>query len=86
MNSLLPAGLHIEVAKACIKLGKNLVTTSYISEALQAKHQDAVDAGVTILNECGLDPGLDHLSAKKMIDSVKSAGDKVLLRAAPTLN
>ena len=55
--SLLPYKYHVDVAKLCLKHRKPLVTTSYVSPAMQALHDDAVKAGVIFLNEAGLDPG-----------------------------
>ena len=75
--SLLPAAMHPDVAKHCIQHGKSLITGSYISPAMAELNGPAMEAGITILNEIGLDPGLDHLSAMKMIDEIKSGGDKV---------
>eukprot|EP00052_Salpingoeca_macrocollata_P021812 m.187847 g.187847 ORF g.187847 m.187847 type:complete len:908 (-) comp21632_c0_seq1:68-2791(-) len=75
--SLVPASLHARIAQACIKLGVNMVTTSYISPEMQALDQSAKDAGVTILNEIGLDPGIDHLSAMQMFDQVAEHGGKL---------
>jgi alpha-aminoadipic semialdehyde synthase len=75
--SLLPAPLHPKVARSCIKLKKHMVTTSYISKELEDMNPAAQEAGIVILNESGLDPGLDHLSAKKLIDEVHEAGEAV---------
>ncbi|MFD1551631.1 saccharopine dehydrogenase [Putridiphycobacter roseus] len=75
--SMLPARFHIEIAKDCIQLKKNLVTPSYISEEMQALHQDAIDAGIVIMNEIGVDPGIDHMSAKQILDKVETLGGKM---------
>jgi saccharopine dehydrogenase-like NADP-dependent oxidoreductase len=75
--SLLPAFMHASVAKICVQQGKHLVTASYISDEMQALHDDALKANVLLLNECGLDPGIDHLSAMKMMDEVKAKGGKI---------
>lgn len=75
--SMLPAHLHIEVAKDCIRLKKNMVTASYISDEMKALDEKARAAGVLILNEIGVDPGIDHLSAKKVIDEILEKGGKV---------
>ena len=69
--SMLPAHLHIEVAKDCILYKKHLVTASYISDAMQAMAKDVEDAGLIFMNEMGLDPGIDHMSAMKVIDEIK---------------
>ncbi|MBI4879393.1 MAG: saccharopine dehydrogenase NADP-binding domain-containing protein [Planctomycetes bacterium] len=75
--SLLPAPLHPLVAEMCIKHKKHMVTTSYVSDAMRAMDKAARDAGVTILNEIGLDPGIDHMSAMRIIDGVKKRGGEI---------
>ncbi|MFZ5553308.1 MAG: saccharopine dehydrogenase C-terminal domain-containing protein [Bacteroidota bacterium] len=74
--SMLPAIHHIEVAKDCISLKKNVVTPSYITPAMKALDEEAKRAGIIILNEIGVDPGIDHLSAKKIIDEIHQKGGK----------
>eukprot|EP00033_Pygsuia_biforma_P001114 GCRY01001270.1.p1 GENE.GCRY01001270.1~~GCRY01001270.1.p1 ORF type:complete len:460 (+),score=92.85 GCRY01001270.1:87-1466(+) len=76
--SLVPAPFHPEVAKQCIKFKKNMVTASYVSPAMAELDEAAKAAGVTILNEIGLDPGLDHISAVKVIKEAHDRGQKVL--------
>lgn len=75
--SLLPATMHPQVAELCIGHGKHLVTGSYISPAMRELDARSKAASITIMNEIGLDPGLDHLSAMKMIDEARSQGDAV---------
>ena len=75
--SMLPARFHLDVAKDCIDLKTNLITPSYISPEMKALDQAAKDAGIIIMNEIGVDPGLDHMSAMKIIDEIKSKGGKV---------
>jgi saccharopine dehydrogenase (NADP+, L-glutamate forming) len=75
--SLLPAHLHIEVAKAAVRFKKNMVTASYISDNMAALDESAKSAGICILNEIGLDPGIDHLSAQKIIDKLKAEGAEI---------
>lgn len=75
--SLLPYRFHVDVAKFCLKFKKPLVTTSYVSPAMQALHDDAVKAGVIFLNEVGLDPGIDHMSAMRVIDHAKKKGGHI---------
>lgn len=77
--SMLPAHLHIEVAKDCIMYKKHLVTASYISEAMQALDQEAKANNLIFMNEIGLDPGIDHMSAMKVIDEIRDQGGKMLL-------
>lgn len=75
--SLLPANLHPTVARYCLKHRKHLVTASYVSEEMSAFRQDAHAAGLTFLNECGLDPGIDHMSAMEVFDRIRSAGGHI---------
>ncbi len=76
--SLLPYSYHVKVAKLCIKHKKHLVTTSYVSEQMKELDDQAKDAGVLLLNECGLDPGIDHMSAMKVIHDVENIGGKIV--------
>jgi saccharopine dehydrogenase-like NADP-dependent oxidoreductase len=69
--SMLPANLHITVAKDCVRFKKNLVTASYVSNEIAELDEPARRAGVLLLNEIGLDPGIDHMSAMKVIDEIK---------------
>merc|ERR1719471_1375933 len=75
--SLLPWQLHPKIAEMAIATGTNMVTASYLSEGIKAKHQAAVDAGVTIVNECGVDPGIDHFLAMECFDDAAQGGGKV---------
>jgi saccharopine dehydrogenase (NADP+, L-glutamate forming) len=75
--SLLPWMHHIMVAKHCIRHKKNMVTTSYVKPEMKALDQEAKDAGIIILNELGLDPGIDHMSAMRIIDHIHGKGGKV---------
>ena len=75
--SMLPASLHITVAKDCISLGKNLVTASYVSPEIADLDEMAKQAGVILLNEIGLDPGIDHMSAMQVIDEIKENGGEL---------
>ena len=75
--SLLPYIHHVQVAKACIRLQRPLVTTSYVSDEMQVLDEDAREAGVILLNELGLDPGIDHMSAMRVIDRAHDAGGAV---------
>jgi saccharopine dehydrogenase-like NADP-dependent oxidoreductase len=77
--SMLPAFMHIEIAKDCIALNKNLATASYISPEMQALDAQVKEKGLVFMNEIGLDPGIDHMSAMKVIDSIRSAGGKMIL-------
>jgi saccharopine dehydrogenase-like NADP-dependent oxidoreductase len=68
---------HVQVAKACVEHQRSLVTTSYVSDEMQALDRAARKAGVILLNEAGLDPGIDHMSAMRVIDRVHAAGGQV---------
>ena len=72
--SMLPATLHFIVAQDCLKYKKNLVTASYVSKDIQSLNDQAEKQGVILLNEIGLDPGIDHMSAMKIIDDIKDRG------------
>lgn len=76
--SMLPARFHPLVAKSCIKYAKNLFTASYESGELKAFEDEVHRKGLMFLNECGLDPGLDHMSAMKQIDRIRAEGDELL--------
>lgn len=75
--SLLPPALHIIVARDCIRYKKNLLTASYADEQIRALRNEIDDAGVLFLCEMGLDPGIDHMSAKKLIDEITAGGGKI---------
>lgn len=75
--SLLPYIFHIVVAKYCLLHRRNMVTTSYVQPEMQALDTQAKEAGIIILNELGLDPGIDHLSAMRIIDKVHKKGGKI---------
>ena len=75
--SMLPASMHILVAKDCLRLKKNLVTASYVSDEILQLDDKAKENGVLLLNEIGLDPGIDHMSAMQIIDDIKEKGGKL---------
>jgi saccharopine dehydrogenase-like NADP-dependent oxidoreductase len=77
--SMLPAHLHIEVARDCIVYKKHMVTASYISNEMQELDVLAKENNLIFMNEIGLDPGIDHMSATKVIDEIKAKGGKMLL-------
>jgi saccharopine dehydrogenase-like NADP-dependent oxidoreductase len=68
--SLMPPTLHFLIAKDCIQFRKNLLTASYVDEQIRSLKKEIEDAGLLFLCEMGLDPGIDHMSAKKMIDDI----------------
>ncbi len=77
--SMLPARFHIEIAKDCIFFGKNLVTASYVSKELMEFDEEVISKGLIFMNEVGLDPGIDHMSAIQVIDRIKMQGGKIIL-------
>lgn len=76
--SLIPYTYHAVVIKLAIQYKKHVVTTSYINPQMAALHDDAVKAGITVMNEIGVDPGIDHLWAVKKIAEVHVAQGKIL--------
>jgi len=77
--SMLPARFHMQVANDCVALGKHMVTASYISKELQSLNEEITKKGLIFMNEIGLDPGIDHMSAMRVIDQIKAQGGKMLL-------
>ena len=76
--SMLPAFLHTLVAQDCLSLARHLVTASYLSDDIKKMADDADRKGIVMMNEIGLDPGLDHMSAMKVIDDLKGNGGDIL--------
>jgi saccharopine dehydrogenase (NADP+, L-glutamate forming) len=76
--SLLPYTYHVKVAEMCIQHRKQMITTSYVSDAMKALDKKAKNAGILILNECGLDPGIDHMSAMRIIHGIEKNKGKVV--------
>ncbi|MFH4966827.1 saccharopine dehydrogenase C-terminal domain-containing protein [Gaetbulibacter sp. M240] len=77
--SMLPARFHIEVARDCIRFKKHMVTASYVSNEMQELHESAQQEGVILMNEIGVDPGIDHMSAMQVIDRIRESGGKIIL-------
>ena len=75
--SMLPARFHIILAKSCLKLKKNLLTASYVGDEMKSLNKDVIDNNLIFLNEIGLDPGIDHMSAKKIIDNLHNRDYKI---------
>ena len=73
--SMLPVRFHLLIAQSCLKLKKDLITASYVTPELENLSQEVTDAGIIFLNECGLDPGIDHMSAMSVIDKIRSSGN-----------
>jgi saccharopine dehydrogenase-like NADP-dependent oxidoreductase len=76
--SLIPAVFHPAVAKLCLAEKKHLLTASYVSDEMKAFDNEAKSKGLLFLNECGLDPGIDHMSAMQVINKIKSEGGKLI--------
>ena len=77
--SMLPARFHIEVAKDCITHKKHMVTASYVSDEMQALDEDAKANDLILMNEVGVDPGIDHMSAMHVLDNIRAKGGKIIL-------
>ncbi|MBL4735168.1 MAG: saccharopine dehydrogenase NADP-binding domain-containing protein [Flavobacteriales bacterium] len=75
--SMLPPSLHIGVARDCVALGKHMITASYVSDEMKALNSEAETKGVVLLNEIGVDPGLDHLSSMEIIEKIQANGGKL---------
>jgi saccharopine dehydrogenase-like NADP-dependent oxidoreductase len=75
--SMLPAHMHAPVAEACVDYGRHYVSASYVSPEIRALAEPAEAAGVTILNEVGADPGIDHISAMAALDDLRSRGARI---------
>jgi saccharopine dehydrogenase (NADP+, L-glutamate forming) len=76
--SMLPPALHFLVAKDCVAFSKDLLTASYIDEQIKPLKEEVEKKGILFLGEMGLDPGIDHMSAMKMIDEIKNNGGKII--------
>ncbi len=76
--SMLPAFMHGDVARDCVEFGKHMATASYVSADMKALDAEAKKKNIILLNECGLDPGIDHASAMKLIDEIKHQGGEIL--------
>ena len=75
--SMLPAHLHYSIIKLCLDLKTDVLTASYVSTEVKSLSNEAHLKGVKIIMECGLDPGIEHMSAMKEIDRIKELGGKV---------
>ena len=76
--SMLPARMHHLVAETCVEVGRDMVTASYLSPAIKALDGAAKEKGIILMNECGVDPGLDHMSAMKIIKEIEEIGGNLL--------
>lgn len=75
--SMLPAFMHMDVLRDCLRLGKHVITPSYVPDALWGMDEDFKAKGLIVLNEMGLDPGIDHMSAMRILDRVKAQGGRI---------
>lgn len=75
--SLMPAHLHPKAAELCLKHRKHLITASYVSDEMKRFDAEAKQLGLLFLNECGLDPGIDHMSAMQVVDRIKASGAEI---------
>ena len=77
--SMVPAHMHMNVAKACLKLSIHLLTASYLSDEMKGLDQEVKAKNLVFLNECGLDPGIDHMSAMRLLDGIREDGGDIRL-------
>ena len=77
--SMLPARFHPLVAECCVKYKKHMLSASYVSPEMLALNDEAKKLGIALLNELGVDPGIDHMSAMKVIDKIKAEGAKYII-------
>jgi saccharopine dehydrogenase-like NADP-dependent oxidoreductase len=75
--SMLPAVMHMSVARDCVRFRKHLATASYVSKEMAELDAEAKTAGIILMNEVGLDPGIDHASAMKVIDHIHDQGGEL---------
>lgn len=75
--SMLPARFHVEVAKDCLELKKHLITPSYVAPEMKALDAEVKAAGLLFMNEIGVDPGIDHMSAMQIIDEIRAKGGTI---------
>ena len=75
--SMLPASMHFEVAKACVEYNVNMVTASYVSKEILTLNDEAENKNILLLNEIGVDPGIDHMSAMQVLDRLKEEGSRL---------
>ncbi len=76
--SMLPAAYHPMVARQCLSHSVHMLTASYVSEEMKSLDKEATDKGILLLNECGLDPGIDHMSAMRVIDKIRADGHELI--------
>jgi saccharopine dehydrogenase-like NADP-dependent oxidoreductase len=76
--SMLPPNLHFLVAKNCVEYSKHLLTASYVDEQIKGMQKEIAEKGILFLCEMGLDPGIDHMSAMKIIDEIQAESGRVV--------
>jgi saccharopine dehydrogenase (NADP+, L-glutamate forming) len=76
--SLLPVKFHLSVAEQCVRYGRHMLTASYTTPEMESLNRQAMDKNILLLNEAGVDPGIDHMSAMKFIDRIREEGDKLI--------
>jgi saccharopine dehydrogenase-like NADP-dependent oxidoreductase len=76
--SFIPPTMHMPICESCLRLGKNLTTSSYISPDMEKIHEAVKAKGLVFLNECGLDPGIDIMSTMKVKDEAEAMGYKIV--------
>ncbi|CAN5230591.1 saccharopine dehydrogenase C-terminal domain-containing protein [soil metagenome] len=76
--SMVPAQMHIQVLKACLRYSVSMFSASYVTSEIKALEREIRDKGILVLKECGLDPGLDHMSAMQAIDQIHEKGGKLI--------
>jgi saccharopine dehydrogenase-like NADP-dependent oxidoreductase len=76
--SFLPARFHIQVAESCIQNSKHMITASYVSPEMKALDAKAKEKNICLWNELGVDPGIDHMSAMKIVDEIKEKGGNII--------
>jgi saccharopine dehydrogenase (NADP+, L-glutamate forming) len=76
--SMLPAIYHIHVARTCMRFSKHLLTASYVSSEIRELNIEATQKNILILMETGLDPGIDHMSAMRVLDQIKEQGGRII--------
>lgn len=77
--SMLPAFMHMDVLRDCLRLRKHVITPSYVPDALWPLDAELKQAGITVLNEMGADPGIDHMSAMRIVDGLRAKGARIEL-------
>jgi saccharopine dehydrogenase-like NADP-dependent oxidoreductase len=77
--SMVPAHMHLSIAKACLKYSSHLLTASYLTPEMESLHEEAKKKDLIFLSECGLDPGIDHMSAMQLLNGIREKGGTIKL-------